>query len=80
MGWLGKTNGELLELMVSTGFEVLITADKNVQHQQNFSRFPIPVIVVSAPRIDLPELKRFVPRILELLSSSVSPGVTVLIR
>ena len=52
-GWNGKTNGELLQLMLSDGFEGLITADKNLQHQQNFDKYPIPVIVLSAYRITL---------------------------
>jgi predicted nuclease of predicted toxin-antitoxin system len=45
MGW--KTNGELLELMISNGFEALITADKNLQNQQSFKKYPIPVLTLN---------------------------------
>jgi hypothetical protein len=49
LGWNGYTNGRLLNLMIENGFEVLITFDKNLQHQQNFLIYPIMVIVLSAP-------------------------------
>jgi len=35
MGWAGKKNGELLALMAGTGFEVLLTVDQNLSHQQD---------------------------------------------
>ncbi len=35
-GWNGKSNGELLRVMLEEGFEVLLTFDKNLQHQQKF--------------------------------------------
>ena len=41
-GWNGKTNGALLALMLEDGFDVLLTFDKNLQHQQNFDKYPIP--------------------------------------
>lgn len=47
-GWNGITNGELLKLMIDNGFEILITFDKNLQHQQNFDKYPICVIVLTA--------------------------------
>jgi predicted nuclease of predicted toxin-antitoxin system len=36
-GWTGKTNGELLKLMIDENFDALLTFDKNLQHQQNFT-------------------------------------------
>ena len=35
MGWQGIANGELLDRAEADGFELLIVADKNFQHQQN---------------------------------------------
>lgn len=35
MGWQGIGNGELLDRAEADGFELLIVADKNFQHQQN---------------------------------------------
>jgi hypothetical protein len=35
MGWQGISNGELLDRAEADGFQLLIVADKNFQHQQN---------------------------------------------
>lgn len=47
-GWNGITNGELLKLMLNDKLNALLTFDKNLQHQQNFSKYPITVFVLSA--------------------------------
>ena len=47
--WNGIKNGELLQLMVADGFDALLTFDKNLQHQQNFSKYTITVFVLTAP-------------------------------
>ena len=33
MEWLGKKNGELIKLMQTNGFNVLLTNDKNMYYQ-----------------------------------------------
>ena len=48
MNWQGKQNGELLELMLANGFGALITADKNMEHQQHWNKYSIPVLVLDA--------------------------------
>ena len=37
-GWSGKRNGELLSLMSSNGFQVLLTADQSIVNQQNLKQ------------------------------------------
>jgi predicted nuclease of predicted toxin-antitoxin system len=34
-GWVGLGNGELLQRAAADGFEVFVTADQNLQFQQN---------------------------------------------
>lgn len=34
MGWNGKKNGELLQLMISEGFNAFITFDKNLKYDK----------------------------------------------
>lgn len=46
--WNGVKNGELLKLMLEDNFDVLLTFDKNLQHQQNFSKYTITVFVLTA--------------------------------
>ena len=43
MNWTGYKNGVLLQLMIDNNIAALLTFDKNLQHQQNFQRFPITV-------------------------------------
>jgi predicted nuclease of predicted toxin-antitoxin system len=47
-GWNGVKNGELLKLMLADNFNALLTFDKNLQHQQNFSNYTITVFDLSA--------------------------------
>jgi hypothetical protein len=35
MGWSGKNNGELLQLMAQEGFTILLTTDQNLRYQQS---------------------------------------------
>ena len=37
MGWSGKKNGELLQLMTQENFTILLTADRNLRYQQNLN-------------------------------------------
>lgn len=46
-GWDHLKNGQLLDAAEIDGFAVLITTDKNVQHQQNLKNRKIAVIVLS---------------------------------
>ncbi len=48
-GWNGKSNAELLNLMIGDNFTALITFDKNLQHQQNFRKFTITVFLLNVP-------------------------------
>jgi hypothetical protein len=39
MGWAGKRNSELLRL-AATGFDAVLRADQNLEHQQNLEALP----------------------------------------
>ena len=73
-GWNGKTNGELLKLMLQKDFNALITFDKNLQYQQNFEKYSLPVIVLNAHDNTYNTLRQPVPKLLEILSTSLSSG------
>ena len=45
-GWDRLANGDLLEAAESSGFDLLLTADKNMRYQQNLSRRKIALIVL----------------------------------
>jgi len=47
-GWGGLRNGELLIAAEQAGFEVFVTADKNLSYQQNLEKRSIAIVVLSA--------------------------------
>ena len=55
-GWSGVENGELLRL-AATRFDVFVTADQNLQFQQNVSALPITVAVLVARNNKLESLQ-----------------------
>lgn len=76
MGWNGKKNGELLRLMLADGFAALLTFDRRMEHQQNFAKYPLPVLVLDAASNDFESLHPLVPQIIAKLSGALTPGVT----
>ena len=46
-GWAGEKNGELLR-MAEKRFDVLLSTDKGIPHQQNVSRFDLTVVLLRA--------------------------------
>ncbi len=76
MGWTGKENGELLALMCGAGFEVLLTVDQNLRHQQNLAVSGVAVVVMVAPSNRLADLVPLVPGV-EAALGSIRPGDAV---
>jgi hypothetical protein len=66
-------NGALLQRASDAGFDVLLTADQNLQYQQNLSRYRIGVIVLAVRSTKLSDLLPLVPAILDALTR-VQPG------
>ena len=55
LGWSDLKNGQLLKQAVDAGFEVLVTTDQNLKHQQNLVDRKIAIAVLSTtswPRIE----------------------------
>ena len=73
MGWSGKKDGELLSLMTSAGFEVLVTVDKSIRHQQNLQAVGVAVVVLVASTNRLADLLPRVPEALTALDT-IQPG------
>jgi hypothetical protein len=49
-GWDTLSNGELLEAAERAGFDVIVTADKNMRYQQNLKGRRISLVVLSTPQ------------------------------
>jgi hypothetical protein len=68
----GLQNGELLRVAADAGFDVLVTADRNLQFQQNLSRSRIGIILLIAPSNALEDLIPLVPSLLTAIPKSRS--------
>jgi len=77
--WNGFKNGELLKLLLDNSFDALLTYDKNLQHQQNFSKYTITVFVLTAPINQYKELTKLTPKVKAHLNSGHLPVGPVII-
>ncbi len=78
-GWGGKKNGELLKLMLADGIDAMLTVDKNMEHQQNFSRYSVTVIVFDTYDNSYDSITRFTGQVKQILATEPLPiGVTTL--
>ena len=73
MGWAGIKNGELLRRAEEL-FDVLVTADQNLQFQQNLSGHKLAILVL--PTNQVPLVAKLVP-VIETLLTTIQPGAVV---
>ena len=66
-GWASIKNGKLLALAAGE-FDVLLTADKGMEYQQNLATLPVSIIIVAARSNRLEDLAGAVPAILSALA------------
>src|SRR5205085_4591893 len=77
--WNGIKNGDLLKLLLENSFDAFLTYDKNLQHQQNFSKYTITVFVLTAPINQYKELTKLSPKVKAHLKSGHLPVGPVII-
>jgi hypothetical protein len=68
MGWTGIRNGDLPTLAANS-FDVFLTADQNLEHQQNLDALPIAVVVLIAPTNRIESLQPLAPPLLQALDT-----------
>jgi hypothetical protein len=71
-GWAGLQNGELLR-RAKQAFDVFVTMDRNLPHQQNLTAIGMAVVLVLAKSNRVPDLQPLVPAILDAIVR-VEPG------
>ena len=75
-GWSATKSGRLLGLAADSAFEVLLTGDRNIEHQQNVSKHRIGVVVVAAKSNRMEDLLPLVQEIQRAIET-VKPGQLV---
>ena len=78
-GWSGKKNGELLGLMTAVGFEVLLTVDQGIPHQQNLRAAGVAVVIMFGASNQLADLAPLIPEVLTALGT-IQPGDVTEVR
>ncbi len=73
-GWSTLANGALLRAVVDEGFDVFITTDQSLPHQQRLSDLPLAVIVLGST--SWPRIQRHVRAVADALAQS-SPGTVL---
>jgi hypothetical protein len=71
VGWSRLTNGELLRAAELSGYEVLVTTDKNLRYQQNLQERIMAIVVIS--HAQWPALAPHVERVAQAVDA-VRPG------
>ena len=71
-GWSGKRNGDLLSL-AEAEFDVLVTLDTNLSHQQNITARKIAIVILRARSNRLRDLRAHFPACVQALHA-LKPG------
>ena len=75
MNWLGKKNGELLQLIIENNFEIFVTVDRNLPYQQNLQKLPFTIFVLCAINNRRDTLQKLVPAIFEKIKNGALQNV-----
>lgn len=75
-GWAGLSNGDLLKEAQTAGFDLFLTADQNLEFQQNLWRSGLRVVVLKAASNALEDLLPLVPSVLVEMAKA-QPGQVV---
>jgi len=79
LGWSGTKNGVLLRRAAESGYDVLITIDGGIFHEQNIESLPLAVLALRARTNRLADTRPLMPKVLRLLDS-VRPGTLVFVN
>jgi len=75
-GFKGLKNGDLLREAESAGYDVFLTTDQGIPHQQNLAPSGISIIVIQSPTNQIEDLVPLVAAILSKLTE-IRPGEIV---
>jgi hypothetical protein len=67
-GWDKLANGELITAAEASGFELLLTTDKNLRYQQNIAGRKIAFVVIGNQQ--WPVLRRYVDRVIAAVDAA----------
>lgn len=77
-GWGSKKNGDLLQL-AENEFDILLTSDKGIPHQQNLSRYDLAIVILRAKSNRYEDLAKLMDRANEAFESA-RPGTATFVE
>ncbi|MDB5296923.1 MAG: uncharacterized protein JWO31_2906 [Phycisphaerales bacterium] len=69
LGWAGVKNGKLLAAAAAAGFDVLVTTDRGIEHQQNLATLPLSVVLLRPASNDLEDIRPLTGELLRILTN-----------
>ena len=73
-GWDRLVNGDLLDAADAAGFEVFVTADKNLRYQQNLTRRHLAIVVIGNAQWRV--LRLYVDRVVAAVDAAAAGSYT----
>ncbi len=80
MGWAELENGDLIGVAEREGFDVMITADKQMQYQQNIEERKISIVILNALFIKWPHIEPLAPQVQDRLNRGLPKGSFITIE
>src|SRR6185369_11185692 len=78
LGWAGKKNGDLIQLMLKHNFQAFLTIDQNLSYQQTLREAGVTVVVLSAGQNRTDDLRPLIPRVLKALASPAPASLIII--
>ena len=74
VGLAGVSNGEMISRAVSEGFDVIVSLDRGIPHQQNLDRYAIGFVLI--PHNDVERIRPYADALADAVATS-TPGHVV---
>jgi predicted nuclease of predicted toxin-antitoxin system len=76
--WNALGNGDLIDAMQKASFDYLVTSDKNLQYQQNLSKYSIGFIVLSVRDNNYETILPILEKIMHILQDEMKSKLIVI--
>ncbi len=69
LNYNGLKDGALLAEAEKAGFDILLTIDKNIDHQQNIAKFHLAIVILDVLKSTLPHIEKLLPEFKKQINS-----------
>jgi|GEM_PF-184498 len=77
-GWDRPTNGDVLAVSILNGYEILISTDQNLRHQQELERIRLGIVLLMTT--SWPRIRQNTPAVVKALEEVQASGLIVIRR